>query len=255
MFDEEIAIMAIAGIGLILFLVTIFILSIVRYRRRVARDRDERMLMTKQFEQELLQSKLETQEETFRHIAKELHDNVGQLLSTTKMLISVTEINLTPAPDTLVTANATLGDAIQELRLLSRSLDQEWLEQFSFLDNLGSEVARINAGKTIQANVECNVPVPLRAEEQIMLFRIVQEAVHNAVRHASPTRIDVLVTGRMNALVVQVVNDGKRLPATFSGMGTNNMRHRAGLLGGTVEWKPLEASTVVEISLPIKRNQ
>ena len=57
----------------------------------------------------MLRAQIEVQESTYRHIAKELHDNVGQLLSTTKMLMGVTEIKLGHSPDTLNTANSTLS--------------------------------------------------------------------------------------------------------------------------------------------------
>jgi len=251
--NNEIVIMALAGIALILFLVTIFIFSIVRYRRRVAKEQEEKELMTKRFKQELLQSKLETQEETFRHIAKELHDNVGQLLSTTKMLMGITEIKLGHSPDTLNTANATLAKAIQELRMLSRSLDKEWLEQFNFLDNLKSEVERINSGEVIHASIECAVTIAMKPEEQIILFRIVQEAVQNAVRHAQPSRLSIVINNDQG-LEVKVINDGKPLPPHFHGMGTNNMRHRAGLFGGTVDWQSAPEETIVTICLPVNQS-
>lgn len=249
--NNEIVIMAIAGLTLILFLVTIFILSIVRYRRRVEVEQEEKRLMTKRFEQELLQSRLETQEETFRHIAKELHDNVGQLLSTTKMLMGITELRLGHAPDTLNTANATLSKAIQELRLLSRSLDKEWLERFNFLENLQEEVARINSGEVIHASVDCPSAIHMKPEEQIILFRIVQEAVQNAVRHAEPSRLAIAIRNDKE-LEVKVANNGKPLPPDFHGMGTRNMRHRASLFGGSVHWQSAPAETVVTIRLPQK---
>ena len=250
---QEILAMAIAGIALILFLVTIFILSIVRYRKRVAKELEEKQLMAKHFEQELLQSKLETQEETFRHIAKELHDNVGQLLSTTKMLMGVTEIKLPLVPDTLVTANATLSKAIMEIRSLSRSLDKEWLEGFNFLDNLQSEIDRINAGEKIKASIESTTAITMKAEEQIILFRIVQEAIQNAIRHANPTELNIMIACRNELLEVNVANNGTPMPENFHGMGTNNMRHRVKLFGGTVHWITVQDGTIVSICLPLKK--
>jgi signal transduction histidine kinase len=248
--NNEIVIMAIAGIALILFLITIFILSIIRYRQRVEKDQKEKELMRKHFTQELLQSRLETQEETFRHIAKELHDNVGQLLSTTKMLMGITELRLGHAPDTLNTASATLSKAIQELRMLSRSLDKEWLEQFNFLENLQSEVERINSGEVIHACVDCSTTITMAPEKQIILFRIVQEAIQNAVRHAQPSKLAVIINNG-EGLEVKVVNDGKPLPHGFHGMGTANMRHRAQLFGGNVKWQSAPEETVVTIHLPL----
>jgi signal transduction histidine kinase len=207
----------------------------------------------KEFEQQLLQVQIEVQEHTYRHIAKELHDNVGQLLSTTKMLMGVTEIKLGSVPDTLNTANATLSKAIQEIRFLSRSMDKEWLEQFNFLENLKSEVERLNAGEMVQATVHCSTEIAMKPEEQIILFRIVQEAIQNAVRHAGPTQLDVIISGSAEALEVKVANNGAPLPQNFHGMGTNNMRHRARLFGGTVHWLPVQEGTVVTICLPSKK--
>lgn len=245
--------MALAGIALILFLVTIFIFSIIRYRQRVAKEKEEKERMTKRFEQELLQSKLETQEETFRHIAKELHDNVGQLLSTTKMLMGITELKLGHSPDTLNSASTTLAKAIQELRMLSRSLDKEWLEQFDFLENLKNEVDRINSGESVHASIDCTASIAMKPEEQIILFRIVQEAVQNAVRHAEPSRLSIVINNG-ESLEVKVINDGKPLPSDFHGMGTRNMRYRAGLFGGSVQWQSATDETVVTIQLPLNHS-
>lgn len=207
--------------------------------------------MQAKFEQTLLQSQIEVQENTYRQIAKELHDNIGQLLSTTKMLIGITEIRLGRAPDTLNTANATLSKAIEELRSLSRTLDKDWLEQFDFLSNLREEIERINAGKTIEATIICTVTIELNAEEQIILFRVVQEAIQNAIRHAKPSKIMISIYADKN-LVVEIKNDGNPLPTNFHGMGTTNMRNRTHLLEGIINWKAQTEETTVTLRLPLK---
>lgn len=178
--------------GFLLFAVFMIVYFLL-FRRNKKQHRMEMEQSKKAYEAQLLQSQIEVQESTYRHIAKELHDNVGQLLSTTKMLIGVTELKLGHAPDTLNTASATLSKAIDELRMLSRSLDKEWLERFNFLENLQSEVERINSGEVIQASIACSTTINMKPEEQIILFRIVQEAVQNAVRHAHPSRLNITI--------------------------------------------------------------
>jgi signal transduction histidine kinase len=254
MFDKnkEIVAMVFGGIVLILFLVIIFILSIIRYRKRVYIELQARLSLTKNFEKELLTAKLETQETTFQHIGKDLHDNIGQLLSTTKMLLGVTELNLTLVPDTLATANATLSKAIQELRFMSRSLDKEWLEQFNFTENLKNEIVRINDTGVIKATLITPEEIPCKADEQIILFRIVQEAIQNAIRHGMPKIITIEIMRDINDLKLSILNDGIRLPDNFDGMGTNNMKFRTKLLGGQIEWKSTEDTTSINIQLPIK---
>lgn len=250
--QQDILIPILAGTFLFIVLSAFINLLIYLFKKKRSQYLNEMVTLKQSYEQALLQAQVEIQESTFRHIAKELHDNVGQLLSTTKMLMGVTEIRLANVPDTLLTANATLSKAIEETRFLSRSLDKEWLEQFNFLDNLKSEVERINAGEVVKAAIHCAATISMKAEEQIILFRIVQEAVQNALRHARPTQLDVMISNREEALEVKVANNGTPLPENFHGMGTNNMRHRARLFGGTVQWTPVHEGTIVTICLPLK---
>ena len=114
--------------------------------------------MENAFQQELLQTQLETQESTFYQISQELHDNIGQLLSSTKLLIGITKMciaqnDFTNVPDTISTAEQTLSKAIQDLRSLSKSLNKEWLHQFNLVENLEEEIKRINAARNIQAEL------------------------------------------------------------------------------------------------------
>src|SRR5689334_2318077 len=97
-------------ITVILLMLLIFVMGIIinYYRRNKKYHRDLLELQYKK-EQDALQAQIEVQEATFSTLSKELHDNIGQLLSTAKMLLGITERNLPNAPDTLKTANATVG--------------------------------------------------------------------------------------------------------------------------------------------------
>lgn len=64
----------------------------------------------------------ELQEFTFHQVSKELYDNIGQLLSSSKMLINIAGTELETIPDSLITAEQTIGEAILDLRLLSKML-------------------------------------------------------------------------------------------------------------------------------------
>lgn len=204
---------------------------------------------TQSYETQLLLSQIEVQQSAYRHIAKELHDNVAQLLGTAKMLMGVTELELGYTPHALYAAGAALSAAIRELRTVSGSLNEGWPERFNFLENLQSEVARINSGEAITAGVDCRTAIGMKPEAQLILFRIVQEAIQNAVRHAQPSRLNVIINSG-EGLEVRVVNDGKPLPQNFRGTGTANMRHRAQLFGGTVRWQSAGAETMVTINIP-----
>jgi len=251
--DSGIIIVLAASVFILCLLLFLFSFVYKYQKKTISFVKEKKMLQTR-FEQVLLQSQVEVQESTYKQIASELHDNIGQLLSTTKMLMAVTELKWSDAPDTLQTASNTLAKAIQEIRGLSRSLDPEWLQQFNFLENLKSEVERINAGKIIEATIEYTADIDMRAEEQIILFRIIQEAIQNAVRHAKPSFLIIRVLQDAH-LVVEVQNDGLPLPTDFHGMGTSNMRYRTQLLGGIIHWSRTLSHTLVSVQLPLKKDQ
>ena len=251
--DDHELIVAVITATILFFLFAAFTVSyLLLYRRRQKQYEAERQLTQKEVERQILQSRVEVQEATFQHISQELHDNVAQLLGTTKMLIGVTGIKLEDPPPSLTTADTTLTKAIQELRHLSRSLNREWLERFDFSENLKDEVERINTAQILEATIAGNTHLDMPAGEQLLLFRIVQEAIQNALRHAAPQRLAIAITAG-EELQVQIINDGKPLPSHFEGMGTNNMRHRARLFGGTVTWDSGQDETIVTIRLPLNR--
>jgi signal transduction histidine kinase len=96
-----------------------------------------------------------------------LHDNIGQLLSTTKLLLGMAVMELKNVPDTLKTAEQTVAKAIQDLRLLSKSLDKEWLHQFNLIEYLEAEKERINRERKVEVNfVSEYATLPMEPEAQ-----------------------------------------------------------------------------------------
>jgi signal transduction histidine kinase len=236
----------------LLLLAAFLMFFFVRYRVKNNDYIKEREAMQKSFDQTLLQSQVEVQEATFAGLAKELHDNVGQLLSSTKMLLGITQRNLGNSPDTLTIAEETLGKAISELRSLSKSLDKEWLEQFDFIHNLEVESSRINDAKHLRISFTHPGKLALRPEEQIILFRIVQEAMQNAMKHADPDHIQIHLTVAEEKMRVIVIDNGHGFNETHQkeGMGIRNMKHRTKLLGGKINWNSTGNGSSVIIELP-----
>lgn len=252
--EELISIIIIATIIIISLAVFtfLFFLLFVRKKRKLQREAQK---MKAEFEQQLLQAQMETREETLNQLGIELHDNVGQLLNSTKLLIGITQRMVPNAPDTLVTADETLAKAIQELRALSKSLNKEWLNQFNFVQNLGAEVSRINSAKDIYIDLTCPEKISLQANEQIILFRIVQELLQNAIKHARARNIHILITEKEPQLNLTVIDDGLGFDtkASLKGVGILNVKHRTRLLGGQAEWQTSETGTTVIIRIPKKQ--
>lgn len=235
------------------------ILNVNIYNERKKKYIEEKKIMQQAFAQQLLQSQIETQEETFSVLGKELHDNIGQLLNSTKLLIGITQRKLTNYPDTLTIADETLGTAIKELRSLSKSLNKEWLQQFNLIDNLQTEIKRINASEALTIQFTHPNKLPFDSNEQMLLFRIVQEAIQNAIKHAQTTHISIEAKeGNNNQFFITIVNNGKGF-ATDSkkpnGVGMMNMQDRIKLLNGSINWQSSTLTgTTVTIQLPFKHS-
>jgi len=249
------SILIILGASLFLLLMTVFIVFLLMaYKRRDRSHVVEKQKLSEEFKHQLLQSQIEVQEQTFQQIGKELHDNVGQLLSTSRMLISLAERSLESPPDALLTANATIGDAISELRSLSKSLDNDWLEQFDFIQNLRTQINRINAGNEIRASLNSGQKLYLPSAQRIILFRIVQEAIQNAVKHSNCKKIDISIkenTG--NNIEIAVKDDGKgfNMDNINKGMGLANIQRRTSILNGFARYESKEGmGTTVVITIP-----
>src|SRR6059058_3191544 len=99
--NYEIVITIITATILFLMLVSFSIAFLFTYQKRKKEYYTEKQVMETMFKQELLKSQLETQEYSFQQVSREIHDNIGQLLSSTKMLMSIGFMELTTVPDAL----------------------------------------------------------------------------------------------------------------------------------------------------------
>ncbi|PTQ98232.1 histidine kinase [Mucilaginibacter yixingensis] len=247
-------IVGIAGLLIATFAIAFlvfFIFSRRQQNRLVVRQKH----MQKEFDNQLMQAKVEVQEQTFGELGRELHDNVGQLLSSAKLLLGITQRKLSDPPETLMTAQDTLGQALQSLRSLSKSLNTEWLSQFNLIENLHVEAERINAAGQLQVHVKSDAEqLSMQADQQLMLFRIVQEAMNNSIKHAQAKNIWMTISSGRNNLKISIADDGQGfdMNARPGGVGMMNMRHRVKLLNGRVEWRSeIGRGTTIEITLPL----
>ena len=235
----------------VLLLLSFLINFILSYQKKVVSFRREKENMQIRFAQTLLQTQIEVQEATLSALAKELHDNVCQLLSSGKMLLGITKLNLHETPETLDAADQTLSEAINELRSLSKSLDKEWLQQFDMLENLKKEVDRINTSHHVKAHIEYDSKFELNPDKQIILYRIIQEALQNAIKHGRAKCIRVETRSIKNSIFVSIKDDGIGFNLAREGQGIRNMTQRTKILGGTITWRNLLPGTEVYIQIPV----
>jgi signal transduction histidine kinase len=255
---HEILIFIIIGIIVFLVISGLLVFILLFYQKKRFQHKKQMLEMEKQYREELLQSQLETQEYSFNQIGQELHDNIGQLLSSTKLLLGIASMEMENVPDTIKTAEQTVGKAIQDLRSLSKSLNKEWLHQFNLIENLEAEKERINAARNIKVELNSQYEkLPLEPDAQVMLFRVVQEALQNSIKHSFAKHIIIQIKNTDAHFELSIEDDGRGFDiekVKKESLGLRNMEHRTQLLGGTIEWKPAETKgTVITIKIPVTK--
>lgn len=215
---------------------------------RVVADRDRLRTLTAQV--------VESADQERAWIARELHDGTAQSLAALDMLLSATadESDLDKARERLASMRVIVREALEEVRALCHDVHPR------VLDDLGLQAALVSLVRRAQERTEAELVCTtsgldtLGHEVSSVSYRIVQEAVHNALKHGEPTAIRVQVDRRGDHVEVQVVDDGRGfdLETTANGLGLFVMDERASLVDGTfsVQSRPGEGTTVRAV-LPV----
>ncbi|MBM3529379.1 MAG: hypothetical protein FJX62_14910 [Alphaproteobacteria bacterium] len=216
------------------------------------------MLVYRQFTRRLAEQneRLATlQEAERRRIGRELHDDVTQQLAAIKLRLGTLDRANLDAD--LRDAVAAADGAIASVRALARELTPTLGPPRPFSQLLGDYVlsASRNGGPGIAMSVAPDADAALSGERAVHLFRIAQEAIGNALRHAGPRRIDVTLANGAGGLMLTVADDGAGFAAgdAGSGLGVWTMRERAALLGGRCDIDSAPGrGTTVRVRVPVR---
>jgi len=216
----------------------------------------------KRLEEELLnqqkaitQATISTQEKERTEISKELHDNVNQVLTTTKLYLDLAITNPELKDELILKSSKNIISVITEIRKLSQSLMIPSLEDLGLLDSIEDLVEGINATKKIHAVFvhEKIDETVLNENQKLTLFRITQEALNNTIRHANATRTTIELSNNKKRVQLVIKDNGKGFDSFSSkkGAGLNNIRNRVYLLSGqlTINTHPGKGCALV-VELP-----
>jgi len=206
---------------------------------------------------ELARTLITTREATLREIARELHDEFGQLLTAIGAMLRRAE-RQAPEASPLRSELREIGEiaqtALDNVRGLSQTLHP------SILDELGLESAiewyLSTAGKQLGVEVSyvrANPAVPVDAVAAIHVYRVLQEALTNVARHSGARVARVTLRFDPGALVLEVADDGRGIDrGGRRGLGLVAMRERAELLGGSIDFsEPSGGGTIVRLRVPL----
>lgn len=227
-------------ISVILILAMAIFISMIIYRYQQRQNiyfKDIEALKTSH-ENTLLQSQLEMQEHTFQTISREIHDNIGQKLTLAKLYLNT--LNFADTAKAMLQINDSvdiIGEAISELSDLSRSMSSEIIVNNGLIKALEFETIQLakSGMYTIDFSVTGN-PVFVDTNTALVVFRMVQEALNNIIKHATASLIDINLHYTNNLLTVQIHDNGRGfdIAETSHGTGLQNIKKRATLLKGNI---------------------
>ena len=196
---------------------------------------------------ELLNRLMSVQEEERRRLAREIHDELGQLLTGLSLNLRLCQEavpdNLPTAHDRLAKASSVVRHTIEQSHRLIVDLRPTVLDDYGLVPALEEEVNQRLAPLGIEAELDTRGNVNrLPADVATAAFRIVQEAITNVIRHAEASSVHIRLQQTSNGLTVMVEDDGVGLPTKgvrslngHSALGILGMQERARALGGWLE--------------------
>jgi two-component system sensor histidine kinase UhpB len=196
---------------------------------------------------------LAAQETERQRIGRELHDEVGQMLTVVLLRLKRAAER---APDDLAVELKALQDftrsSLDEVRRIAGSLRPGLLEDLGLLSSLNALATEFTAHSGIPVRRGFAPGLPqLPREIELVIYRVTQEAFTNVARHAKATAVDVSLSRQGRGVALRVADDGVGLRDTAPASGIQGMRERALLVGGELSIGPrVGGGTEVKLLIP-----
>jgi len=247
-----------AGIGVLVILGLLLAFS---YYKRY-RLKQESQLQAEILKQQELKARaiLEAEENERQRIAKDLHDGVGQMMSAAKMNLSAIESELAftdpKQKENFEKAISLVDESCKEVRTVSHIMMPNALLRNS-LGNAIHEFVNKLSNKTMQVHVYTEgLDEKLDSNVETVLYRVIQECVHNAMKHAQASNLDISLIRDKDGISGTVEDNGKGFDPTdkekFEGIGLKNIITRIEYLRGTVDFDSAPGrGTVIAMHVPL----
>ena len=200
----------------------------------------------------------EIQQATLNNISQEIHDNVGQLLSLTKMQLNLIEAQEVKDNNLISEAKDNISKAMTDLRDLAKGMSSDRIQLLGLYDSVTQEAVRINKVGRLQVQVSSNGnKKEPDHKKQLVIFRVIQECFQNIIKHAQANHVLVTFTYQLDSFDVVIKDDGIGFDyhpgsPVSEGLGLMNIFNRIHLVGGDVTLNSSPgAGTTVYIKVPL----
>lgn len=246
--------MLILAIGLVVF--------IVFHQRRVIKYQMQLQKMEEEQQQILLNASIRWQEEERQRIAADLHDDAGPLLATARLYLNENLVHqdINTQLQSIYNAKQIIDDTIQLIRNISHSLMPPTLKNFGLESAVNDLFQKISGSGTINASSRFHdYRNRLRPEQELLIFRVIQELVNNILKHSNASFIHITQNLNDGKFFIRIHHDGRgitqndfdKLNKSASGLGLKNIQSRMRVLQGNISFEKDMSQTYFKVTLEI----
>lgn len=255
--------LVIIGISVMLILFTSFLIALIFSQRKKMKYQQSMQSLREQQQNQLIEAAVRS-EETERHrIAETLHDEVGAILSSAKLhLLGIKDTSLDDKDKKLHEKGRNLlNQVIQVVRGISHNLHSNILKEFGLNEAIRHFVNKTLQGTLIKATTDLDDSYENgNIDEEISLYRIIQELLNNILKYADATEIKISSTLKNNILELLIFHNGsglnqeefEKLRYEKEGLGLKNIQNRIILLKGNIHFNTDSDGYRIKISVPVK---
>ncbi|HWJ91508.1 MAG TPA: ATP-binding protein [Flavisolibacter sp.] len=266
--EANITSLVIIGIVVMLFLFSSFLVAFVSSQRKKLQHQKDIQAIREQQQNQLIEAAVRS-EETERHrIAEALHDEVGAILSSTKLHFQGIKSNSMDERDKQLyeKGKELLDEGIKKVRGISHNLHSNILKEFGLNEAIQHFINMITHGTLVKATTELdNSYTTQNAENDISIFRMVQELVNNILKHSGATELHLQTLYHNDNLRIRIVHNGvgltqeqfEALRYKKDGLGLKNIQNRIILLKGRIVFSAegTEYQTILDVPVNAKPDE
>lgn len=248
-------------IGMLTLAITI-VVFVIFHQRKVLRYNNLLKKAEEEKQKILLNASIRFQEEERNRIAADLHDDAGPLLATARLYLNENLVNQDKVQQlqSIYSAKQILDDAILLIRNISHSLMPPTLKNFGLESAVVDVFQKMNASGKVHASARFHdYRTRLKTEQELLVFRVIQEIVSNILKHSNPGFIHLTQNVNANKMYFRVHHDGvgivqdeyEKLSHNAPGLGLKNIASRIKVLRGDILYEIDASKTYYKVTIEV----
>jgi two-component system NarL family sensor kinase len=242
------------------------VIFIIFHQRRVIRFQNRLQQMEQEQQKILLNASIKLQEEERQRLAADLHDDAGPLLATARLYLNENLVNQDKSTQlqSIFQARQIIDDTIQLIRNISHSLMPPTLKNFGLESAVNDLFQKISGSGTINASSRFHeYKDRLKAEKELVIFRIVQELINNILKHSSASFIHLTQNVHGDKFYLRIHHDGRgivqadfdKLNRSTVGLGLKNISSRLRVVQGNINFEKDISQTYYKVTIELPKDE